>query len=605
MGISTNSWDVIVVEAAYASARLGQRTLLVTMHLDLIGQMSCNPSIGGIGKGHLVREIDAMGGAMAELADHSGLQFKMLNTRKGAAVQAIRAQCDRSRYRIEARKILDRQPSLFLRQGEIVDFELSNGQIKGILLHDGSSLSCRALVLTTGTFLNGTLHVGLDSSSGGRGGERASSRLSFVLSDQCGLTLGRMKTGTPPRLLGRSINFEAMHIQPGDEPIPFFSLFSSSASLFYQGPQLPCFLTSTTERTRDIIEENLDRSPLYSGKIHGVGPRYCPSIEDKIVKFPHRLTHHVFIEPEGLDVDEYYPNGISTSLPLDVQERIVWSIPGLEHAVIQRPGYAVEYDFVFPDQLDHSLRSKTIPNLFLAGQINGTTGYEEAAGQGLVAGVNAALLTLERPPWFPDRASSYLGVMVDDLVTHGVDEPYRMFTSRAENRLYIRNANAEDRLTPLGIQLGLLPPDKALTFERRRTVHSSLRSILSETRKDGRSLLDRLRSPDCVLDTVLEEHFPGRFHDIPRAWVSSLEQEIKYEGYVRISKDRWSRIEDLPIPPDLLESDLPGISREVRQRLRKEKPSSLSAAQELRGITPGAIDLLRISILKYRQNTGA
>ncbi len=609
MGMLT--YDVLVIggghagiEAAYASARLGQKTLLVTMHLDLIGQMSCNPSIGGIGKGHLVREIDAMGGAMASLADSSGLQFKLLNTRKGAAVQAIRAQCDRSRYRIESRRLLDQESNIHLRQGEVTALCLRNGRIVSATLHDGSLLTARVFVLTTGTFLNGLLHVGLDSTSGGRGGERASSRVSQTLSNDCGLILGRMKTGTPPRLLGRSVNFDKMVEQPGDNPIPFFSIFSKSyRSLFFDGPQKSCYLTTTTEQTKEIIEKNLDRSPLYSGKIRGVGPRYCPSIEDKIVKFPHRASQHIFVEPEGLDVDEFYPNGISTSLPVDVQEQIVHSIPGMEEAVILRPGYAVEYDFVFPDQLHRSLQTKTVENLFLAGQINGTTGYEEAASQGLVAGINAGLHASGQPGWAPNRNSSYLGVMVDDLVTHSVDEPYRMFTSRAENRLYIRNDNAAERLSPVARLMGLLSPEKILELDNRLKFHQETRAKLQKFRFQGKPLLDRVKIPDESLQELLRVHCPDLHASSREDWVSSLEQEIKYEGYIRISNDRWNQTDDLIIPSDFFDRDLPGISNEVRSRLKKERPKSLIEAKGLRGVTPGAIDLLRVSILKLSSSS--
>ena len=600
-----NHWDVVVVggghagiEAAYASARQGSRTLLLTLHLDLIGQMSCNPSVGGIGKGHIVREIDAMGGAMGVLADQSALQLRVLNTRKGAAVQAIRAQCDRHRYRTLSRRLLDSHPFLFLRQGEVVSLERSGDRLSSLSLSDGSRISFNSLVLTSGTFLNGHLHIGLSSTSGGRGGERSSLSLSQFLSGECGLSLGRLKTGTPPRLHGRSIDFSRMEPQPGDLPLPFFSQLSPSPeTLFFGGPPLPCFLTHTTPETRDIIQKNLDRSPLYSGKIHGIGPRYCPSIEDKIVKFPDHLTHHVFIEPEGLDVDEYYPNGISTSLPVDVQEHILSSIPGLENAIILRPGYAVEYDFVFPDQLHHTLAVKSTPNLFLAGQINGTTGYEEAAGQGLVAGINAARLSQELPAWIPDRQSSYIGVMVDDLVTHSIDEPYRMFTSRAENRLYIRNDNAVERLTPQAIALGLLSPQQIEAFNARIEYQNSLRELLHSSRMEGKSLHHRLRSPDVTLRQLLHEQAID-FSTVPPLWIDALEQDIKYEGYVRISMERWDRMVDLPIPPSLFEQDIPGLSNEVRTRLRKSRPATLHQALSLRGMTPGAIDLLRIFLTK-------
>ncbi|MHB1285125.1 MAG: tRNA uridine-5-carboxymethylaminomethyl(34) synthesis enzyme MnmG [Leptospirales bacterium] len=601
-------WDVVVVggghsgiEAASAAARMGCQTLLVTLHLDLIGQMSCNPSVGGIGKGHIVSEIEAMDGVISKLADRSGLQFKLLNTRKGYAVQALRVQCDRYRYRQEARLYLEGQKNLFLRQGEVVGWGLDGTILTSLKLHDGTEVLGRSFILTTGTFLSGALHIGLNQTEGGRGGERSSKQLSSRFAGELGLSLGRLKTGTPPRLSGRTIDFSRMEPQPGDDPVPFFSHDLSSHTLFFQGPQVPCHLTATTEETRSIIQSNLDRSPLYSGKISGIGPRYCPSIEDKIVKFPERSSHHVFIEPEGLQVDEYYPNGISTSLPVDVQDQIVHSIPGLENAMITRPGYAVEYDFVFPDQLTHALKVRHLDNLFLAGQINGTTGYEEAAGQGLVAGLNAALLVREEAPWTPDRALSYIGVMVDDLVSQGVDEPYRMFTSRAENRLYIRHHNADDRLTEVARTLGSVSDPQWEWYQRKRESFHLLRTYLKSTRQEGSTLLQILKRPEVTLDSFDDLPLPEGFSSWPDPWKIGFESEVKYEGYIRISQDRDSRMEEYAIPPGLFEASIPGLSKEVLSRLRKAAPKSFSEARAVRGVTHGALESLR-TYLKAGKN---
>lgn len=605
-----NRWDVVVVggghagiEAASAASRMGCRTLLVTLHLDLIGQMSCNPSVGGIGKGHIVSEIEAMDGAISKLADRSGLQFKLLNTRKGYAVQALRVQCDRYRYRQEARTYLEAQNNLHFRQGEVVAWTMDGKSLKSLRLHDGTEVFGRTFVLTTGTFLSGALHIGLNQTEGGRGGERSSRELSPRFSGELGLSLGRLKTGTPPRLSGRTIDFSRMERQPGDEPVPFFSHDLSSHRLFFPGPQVPCHLTATTAETRSVIQSNLDRSPLYSGKITGIGPRYCPSIEDKIVKFPDRESHHVFIEPEGLLVDEYYPNGISTSLPVDVQEQIVHSIPGLEQAMITRPGYAVEYDFVFPDQLTHELRVRHLDNLFLAGQINGTTGYEEAAGQGLIAGLNAALLVREEEPWSPDRSLSYIGVMIDDLVTQGVDEPYRMFTSRAENRLYIRHHNADDRLTSIGRELGAVSDTQWEWYERKRESFQRLRSYLKSARQGGTPLLQLLKRPDVTLDSLESLPLPEGLSEWPEPWRIGFESEVKYEGYIRISQDRDSREEEFTIPVGIFESPIPGLSKEVLSRLKKASPRTFSEARCVRGVTPGALDSLRTHLKAGKTGT--
>ncbi len=603
------SWDVVVVggghagiEAALASLRRGLQTVLVTLHLDMIGQMSCNPSVGGIGKGHLVAEIEAMGGGMGKLADRSGLQFKMLNTRKGYAVQALRVQTDRYRYRDLARRLLESYPCLTLRQGEVVGIERDGSRILSLLLHDETRIQGKSFVLTTGTFLSGTLHLGLSTLEGGRGGDRSSRRLSAPLSEELGLTLGRLKTGTPPRLSGKTVDFSRVLPQPGDNPPSFFS--ESSSALFYEGDQVPCHLTRTTAETGEIIRRNLDRSPLYSGRIRGIGPRYCPSIEDKVVKFPDRDSHHIFIEPEGLGIDEVYPNGISTSLPVDVQEQVVASIPGLEKAVIMRPGYAVEYDFVFPDQLDHGLRVRHFDNLFLAGQINGTTGYEEAAGQGLVAGINAGNVVRDIAPWFPARSLCYLGVMVDDLVTQGVDEPYRMFTSRAENRLSLRYHNADVRLSPVAIELGLLPQTAREGFLEKMDRFSTLRQEMSRIKRGGKKAIDWLKRPEVTLDDLLSEEIQEGVN-WPESWKISFESEIKYEGYVQISDSRSPLANDTPIPETLLEEIIPGISNEMLGRLRKARPESFRAAMEVKGMTPGALEALRMRLKREKSIHGS
>ncbi len=595
-----NSWDVVVVggghsgiEAALASCRMGLRTLLVTLNLDMIGQMSCNPSVGGIGKGHIVAEIEAMGGGMGRLADMSGLQFRMLNTRKGYAVQALRVQTDRYRYRALARSLLESYPCLSLRQGEVVGVLVTGGKIESLLLHDETRISARSFVLTTGTFLSGILHQGFSTLEGGRSGDRPSKRLSKPLSEDLGLQLGRLKTGTPPRLSGKTIDWTQLTVQPGDEPPSFFS--GKTTGLFYEGGQISCHLTRTTAKTSEIIRNNLDRSPLYSGKIRGIGPRYCPSIEDKIVKFPDRDSHHIFIEPEGLGIDEVYPNGISTSLPVDVQEQIVGSIPGLERASIMRPGYAVEYDFVFPDQLDHGLKVRHLENLFLAGQINGTTGYEEAAGQGLVAGINAAAYATGASPWHPDRSLSYLGVMVDDLVTQGIDEPYRMFTSRAENRLSLRYHNADMRLSPVAIELGLLDQEQKESFLRKMEEFSERRLEMSRKVIAGKKAIDQLKRPEVSFDDLFSED-PSGICGWPESWKISFESEVKYEGYIQIHDARSPLAAETPIPSSILEEVVPGISTEMMVRLRKANPRTFYDARQVKGVSSGALEALRMRL---------